>query len=172
MGNVGTHLAAENQLLITSAEAMDQSRSKNSSSGWNAGLAIEFGQGGTSMGVTAGANLGKGHANADSLSHRHSHIGSLGSLTSLSAGGSTTLAGAQVFGEEVHVKTPNLIIQSVQDTATYEGKQQEMGGQITVGYGVSGSANFSRSSINADYASVTEQSGIYAGDGGYQIEVA
>ena len=172
MGNVGTHLAAENQLLITSAEAMDQSRSKNSSSGWNAGLAIEFGQGGTSMGVTVGANLGKGHANADSLSHRHSHIGSLGSLTSLSVGGSTTLAGAQVFGEEVHVKTPNLIIQSVQDTATYEGKQQEMGGQITVGYGVSGSANFSRSSINADYASVTEQSGIYAGDGGYQIEVA
>ena len=83
-----------------------------------------------------------------------------------------SVAGAQVFGEEVHVKTPNLIIQSVQDTATYEGKQQNLGGQITVGYGVSGSANFSRSSINADYASVTEQSGIYAGDGGYQIEVA
>ena len=98
--------------------------------------------------------------------------GSLGSLTSLSAGGSTTLAGAQVFGEKVQVKTPTLTIQSVQDTATYEGKQQNLGGQITVGYGVSGSANYHRSSLTADYASVTEQSGIYAGDGGYQIEVA
>ncbi|WP_210394318.1 hemagglutinin repeat-containing protein, partial [Oligella sp. HMSC05A10] len=82
------------------------------------------------------------------------------------------MAGAQVFGEKVHVRTPTLTIQSVQDTATYEGKQQNLGGQMTVGYGVSGSANYNRSSLNADYASVTEQSGIYAGDGGYQIEVA
>ena len=82
------------------------------------------------------------------------------------------MAGAQVFGEKVQVKTPTLTIQSVQDTATYEGKQQNIGGQLTVGYGVSGSANYHRSSLTADYASVTEQSGIYAGDGGYQIEVA
>ncbi|MDO5679379.1 MAG: hypothetical protein Q4G54_03550 [Pelistega sp.] len=46
-----------------------------------------------------------------------------------------------------------------------------MSGQITIGYGVSGEASFSRSNLNANYASVTEQSGIYAGDKGYQVAV-
>ncbi|QEH09322.1 hypothetical protein FWK45_02350 [Histophilus somni] len=45
-------------------------------------------------------------------------------------------------------------------------------GQVTVGYGFSASANFNQSKINADYASVQEQSGIYAGDEGYQINIA
>ncbi|TEW30345.1 hypothetical protein E3U35_04500 [Histophilus somni] len=45
-------------------------------------------------------------------------------------------------------------------------------GQVTVGYGFSASANFNQSKINADYASVQEQSGIYAGNEGYQINIA
>ncbi|HBO37722.1 MAG TPA: hypothetical protein DD638_03575, partial [Pasteurellaceae bacterium] len=54
---------------------------------------------------------------------------------------------------------------------TYKGKQQNMSAQVTVGYGVSASGSYSQSKMNADYASVTEQSGIYAGDEGYQINV-
>ena len=44
-------------------------------------------------------------------------------------------------------------------------------GSITVGYGVSGSASYSKSKVNADYASVNKQSGIFAGDDGYQINI-
>ena len=44
-------------------------------------------------------------------------------------------------------------------------------GSITVGYGVSGSASYSKSKVNADYASVNEQSGTFTGDDGYQINV-
>lgn len=40
-----------------------------------------------------------------------------------------------------------------------------------VGVGMSGSANFAKSNINSNYASVTEQSGIKAGDGGFQVDV-
>ncbi|ACA31901.1 hypothetical protein HSM_0272 [Histophilus somni 2336] len=59
-----------------------------------------------------------------------------------------------------------------QDTMTYKGKQMNVKGQVTVGYGFSASADFNQSKINADYASVQEQSGIYAGDEGYQINIA
>ena len=43
---------------------------------------------------------------------------------------------------------------------------------MTVGYGFSASGDYSQSKIRADHASVTEQSGIYAGDEGYQIHTA
>lgn len=42
---------------------------------------------------------------------------------------------------------------------------------VIMGYGVSGSASYSKSKVNADYASVNEQSGIFAGEDGYQINV-
>ncbi|MFQ3037742.1 hypothetical protein ACKJOL_01055 [Neisseria cinerea] len=42
---------------------------------------------------------------------------------------------------------------------------------VIMGYGVSGSASYSKSKVNADYASVNEQSGIFAGEDGYQINI-
>lgn len=53
----------------------------------------------------------------------------------------------------------------------YEGKQMNVSGQVTVGYGFSASGSFSQSEVDADYASVQEQSGVFAGDDGYQINV-
>ena len=44
-------------------------------------------------------------------------------------------------------------------------------GQATVGYGASVSASYNQSKMNADYASVQEQSGLFAGDEGYQVNV-
>lgn len=44
-------------------------------------------------------------------------------------------------------------------------------GQVTIGYGFSASGSYSNSNIQSDYASVNEQSGILAGDGGYNITV-
>ncbi|WP_257389038.1 hypothetical protein [Snodgrassella alvi] len=59
----------------------------------------------------------------------------------------------------------------MQDTAKYNSKQQNISGQVTVGYGASASASFSKSKIKTDYAAVTEQSGIIAGDNGYQLNI-
>ena len=64
-----------------------------------------------------------------------------------------------------------MTIESVQDTETYQGKQQNGNVQVTVGYGFSAGGSYSQSKIKADHASVTEQSGIYAGEDGYQIKV-
>ena len=170
-GKAGTTLIADNNINLQSAEQSSTERSNNKSSGWNAGVAVSLGQGGWSLGITAGGNVGKGHGKGDSLIHRHSHIGDKGSRTLIQSGETTTLKGAQVMGQGVQVDAKNLSIQSVQDRETYQSKQQNASAQVTVGYGFSASGDYSQSKIRADHASVTEQSGIYAGEDGYQIKV-
>nr|WP_118780089.1 hemagglutinin repeat-containing protein [Neisseria lactamica] len=170
-GKAGTILIADKQIHLQSAEQSNTERSQNKSAGWNAGAAVSFGQGGWSLGVTAGGNVGKGHGNGDSITHRHSHIGDKGSQTLIQSGVDTTIKGAQVRGKGAQVNAKNLSIQSVQDRETYQSKQQNASAQVTVGYGFSAGGDYSQSKINADYASVNEQSGIFAGEDGYQIKV-
>uniref|UniRef100_UPI00056D8568 hemagglutinin repeat-containing protein n=1 Tax=Stenoxybacter acetivorans TaxID=422441 RepID=UPI00056D8568 len=130
-----------------------------------------YGQSGPAFGITAGGNMGKGYGNGDETSYRSSHIGDSGSQTTLQSGGATNIIGGQIIGKGVQLDATELNIASLQDTATFEGKQQNMSGQVTVGYGASASASYSQSKIKADYASVNEQSGIFAGEDGYQINV-
>ena len=80
------------------------------------------------------------------------------------AAGIPPLKGTQLIGKGVQADTRNLHIESVQDSETYQGKQQNAGAQVTVGYGFSASGSYSQSKVKADHASVTEQSGIYAGE--------
>ncbi|MBW9336880.1 hypothetical protein FEE59_25555, partial [Herbaspirillum sp. RU 5E] len=86
--------------------------------------------------------------------------------------------GAVVSGKQVVMDVGtsghgDLKIASLQDTSTYKSNQQSLGGSISVGMGkMSGSISASRSSVDGNYASVNEQSGIRAGDGGFQINVA
>ncbi|HUG21223.1 MAG TPA: hypothetical protein VMN83_01710, partial [Albitalea sp.] len=71
----------------------------------------------------------------------------------------------------------DLHIQSLQDTSTYDARQQSAGAGVSlcippICYGASSvSVNASKAKVNGDFASVAEQSGIFAGDGGYQIRV-
>ena len=89
----------------------------------------------------------------------------------INAGGDVTLAGSQVKGKRVELDAENLNIESLQDTATYKGKQMNVSGSVTVGYGASVGGSFNKSKINADHASINEQAGIYSGDEGYDINV-
>lgn len=111
------------------------------------------------------------HSNQTKATHRHTRIGSTAGKTIIRSGGDTTLKGAQLIGKGVQADTRNLHIESVQDTETYQSKQQNGNVQVTVGYGFSASGSYSQSKVKADHASVTEQSGIYAGEDGYQIKV-
>lgn len=87
------------------------------------------------------------------------------------------LIGAQVSGHQVVANvgtsgTGNLNIESLQDTEQYKGKQSNTGVSISVpvvGTGWGGSITAGNSKINANYQSVNEQSGIFAGDGSFQI---
>ena len=65
-------------------------------------------------------------------------------------------------------------IESLQDTATYDSKQKNMGFNTDIdiaggGAGSSISVNGGKTDLNADYKGVGEQSGIFTGDGGFDL---
>ena len=169
-GKQGTTLMADNQVNIKATEQNHQERSTNKSSGFNAGVAIKVGSG-VAAGITVGGNYGKGYGNGDETSYVASHVGDSQSKTVINAGGDANLIGSQVKGKRVEVNAQNLNIESLQDTATYKGKQMNVSGSVTAGYGVSAGGSYNKSKVNADHASVNEQAGIYAGDEGYDINV-
>lgn len=169
LGQQGTRLAADNNVNIKAAEQNHIEESKNESAGWNAGVTVSNQ---TGFGVTAGGNLGKGKSNGTDTSYVNSHVGSKDSLTTITSGKTTNIIGGQVQGKGVQIEADNLNVESLQDKATYKSKQQNMSAQVSVG--VSGgnvSGSFSKSNVDANYASVNEQSGVFAGDEGYQIKV-
>ncbi len=75
----------------------------------------------------------------------------------------------------MNLQTHRLINESLQDTATSAEKNQQVGGSAMVGVTptgpVKGNVNYAKSNINSTYASVTEQSAIKAGDGGFTVNV-
>ncbi len=66
-------------------------------------------------------------------------------------------------------KENDLVIANLGLSRVHAVLSRDISGQLTVGAGVSVSGSYSKSNINADYASVNEQSGIMAGDGGYKV---
>ncbi|HHW3825883.1 TPA: polymorphic toxin type 25 domain-containing protein, partial [Raoultella planticola] len=87
----------------------------------------------------------------------------------------TTLTGAQVSGDKVVMDVGrNLTLTSEQDSDRYDSRQQNAsaGGSFTFG-SMSGSAsvNLSKDKMHSNYDSVAEQTGIFAGKGGYDITV-
>ena len=102
------------------------------------------------------------------VTHTGSHVTAQDSLMT-SSGKDTTLVGSQLQGQSVTVKTGgNLHIESVQDSETYRGNRSSAGISLEA---KSGNASYSRGKTTSDYASVTEQAGIYAGDQGYDVDV-
>ena len=169
-GKQGTFLEADNDINITAAEQTHKERSTNKSSGFNAGVAMKVSNGAV-VGATLGGNHGKGYGNGDETTYVASHVGDSQSKTVIQAGGDANIIGSQVKGKRAEVNAQNLNIESLQDTATYKGKQMNVSGSVTVGYGASVGGSFNKSNIHADHASVNEQAGIYAGDEGYDINV-
>ncbi|MGP9513939.1 hypothetical protein ACT3RN_15325, partial [Psychrobacter sp. AOP5-GZ1-6] len=67
-----------------------------------------------------------------------------------------------------------MTIESLQDTATYDSDQKNMGFSADIdiaggGAGSSLSVNGGKTNVNADYQAVGEQSGIFTGDGGLDL---
>ncbi len=170
-GKKGTILIADDAISLAAAAQTYKERSKNSSAGGKIGVSAGYENGSAAIGITVGANVGKGHGKGDETRYEYTHVGDRNSRTVLHSGGATTLKGAQVAGSQVVLKASDLSIESLQDTSTYKGKQLNAKGEVTIGYGASGSGSASKSKISADYASVNALSGIFAQDLGYQIDV-
>ncbi|WP_201782460.1 hemagglutinin repeat-containing protein, partial [Amantichitinum ursilacus] len=168
-GNVLLKADGTVNLLAASNSNEQHSDSSNQSAG--VGVAITYGKNGFAAGITANAALGKGGSDGTDQSWTNSHI-SAGKTVGIDSGGDTNIKGAVVSGNQVVANVGgDLNIESLQDTHKYGSKDQQVSGSVTVGYGFSASANASQQKMNSDYASVTEQSGIKAGDGGFQVNV-
>lgn len=98
-----------------------------------------------------------------------------GNQVTINSGRDTTLAGAQVNGNQVTADVGrDLTITSTQDSDHYDSKQNSVSGGVGYTFGAgtaSASINASRDRMKSDYDSVQEQSGIFAGDGGFDITV-
>ena len=163
-------IKADNKIDLLAAQNTSEQHSKDSSSSASIGIGISLGKE-NRLGFTASASVSKGNADGKDTNYSATQVTG-GSSVTLQSGGDTTLGGAVVTAPKVVADIGgNLKIESLQDTAKFDSKSQSMGGSVTVGYGAGGSANFSQSKVNADYAAVGEQAGIRAGDGGFQVSV-
>lgn len=166
-------LVAQNDLLLDAASNNTQQTSKNNSSGWNVGVHISLGQE-TGIGVSASGYQSKGTADGKSTEYVNTRVNASDGL-SLSSGRDTFISGAQVLGEKITAEVGrDLTITSLQDTDEYHSQQKSVSGGVSFTFGsMTGSASLSinKSKTDSDYASVGEQSGLFAGDKGFDITV-
>ncbi|EEV88188.1 Uncharacterised protein [Cardiobacterium hominis] len=172
-GKMGTHLKAEHQINLYAASEEHHENNYNQNYNAAAGVAARAGKNGVALGVTAEGGEGKGYSQANSNRWRGSHIGDADSQTTLQSGEATTLSGSQAIGKGVQIQASALNIESLQDTSDYKGRQEYKGAGGTAGWGYhSGSMDYSRSKLQGDATLVNRQAGVYAGDDGFQIDVA
>jgi filamentous hemagglutinin len=167
-------LNAARDVNLVSAENTSQLEGKNESKGGSVGVSIGAGQGGWGISVSASANKGKGSETGNGVTHTESTLNA-GNNLNITSGRDTTLTGAQVSGEKVTMDVGrNLTLTSEQDSDNYDAKQQNAsaGGSFTFGSMTgSGSVNLSRDKMHSTYDSVQEQTGVFAGKGGFDITV-
>ncbi|MEB5974308.1 hemagglutinin repeat-containing protein [Pantoea dispersa] len=165
---------------IALSSATDSSSQKSSSGGSKYGVGVGFGLGGSQNGfsIELAASQNSANGNGSSITHHNSEVNAAGDLR-VKAGEDVTLNGANLNGHHVDLDAGrNLEIASQQDRASYDSQQSSSGFSASIcvppicaGVPVQGSASMSGSKLYNDFDSVQQQSGISAGDGGYNIYV-
>ncbi|KQQ37542.1 hypothetical protein ASF61_22370 [Duganella sp. Leaf126] len=164
-------LQADNNINLLAAQDTESQHSTSSSMSASAGVAATVSTSGTSFGITASVSASKGHEDGSGTTQLNTHI-KAGDKLEITSGGDTTIKGAVANANQVIAAVNgNLNLESLQDLAKFDSKSQSISVSGTVGFGASVSGSYSQSKIHNDYASVQEQSGIRAGDGGFQLKV-
>ncbi|WP_459204712.1 hemagglutinin repeat-containing protein [Ralstonia pseudosolanacearum] len=169
-------LNAEGSVNLQAGQSTSSQHSTNS--GASASIGISIGMGSQNgIAFTAGVSGNRGRANGDSSVWTNTHV-TAGDTLTIRSGGDTTLKGAVASGRQVIADVGgNLNVESLQNTDHYDSKQQSAGVSVSICvppicYGASSvSGNVSQNKLNSDYSGVMEQSGIKAGDGGFQVGV-
>jgi filamentous hemagglutinin len=170
-----TSLSATKDVNILASADTESNRSSNKSSSTSVGVSIGVdAKGGVGLSLDIAASRGKGQANSDSTTYNNSHV-SAGNAVNITSGADTNVIGGNVKANQVTANVGgNLNVESLQDTATSQASQKTTGVSMSIPIvGTGGSASFSQSkqNSNSNYASVNEQSGIKAGEGGFTINV-
>lgn len=170
-------LKSEGQVDLLAATNTSAQHSKNSSGGVSVGVGFALGGDANGFTIDISASAARGKADGTDETHSNTHVAAGKTLT-VQSGTDTTLKGAVASGSQVVASVGgNLNLESLQDTTTFDSKQESAGFSVSlcippICYGSgSYSANYAKAGVKGDFASVTEQTGIKAGDGGFQVNV-
>ncbi|WP_241055360.1 hemagglutinin repeat-containing protein, partial [Achromobacter xylosoxidans] len=169
-------LAATNDLMLQSQAETSTEVSTSKNSGWKVGVGIGVSDSGSGGGINvfASGHAGGGKAHGNGTTHRETQVIARDNLALLS-GQDTLLEGAQARADRIRADIGrNLTLASQQDSDRYDARQKQVnaGGSFSFG-SMTGNAYLGASvgKTKSNYDSVVEQTGLYAGAGGYDIHV-
>ncbi|WP_240947140.1 hemagglutinin repeat-containing protein [Dickeya zeae] len=179
---VGSQLKAANNVDLNAAHAINLLSARNtesltgsnSSSGGNIGVSFGLSNSGAGFSVFANVNAAKGREMGSGNSWSETTVDA-GQRVGLTSGGDTRLIGAQVSGDRIVADVGgDLLLASQQDNNRYDSRQTSVsaGGSFTFGSMTgSGYLSASQDKMHSSYDSVQQQTGLFAGQGGYDIHV-
>ena len=168
-------LDAARDITLDAAANTQLTTGSNSSKGGSLGVGITAGPNGAGFTVSASGNAAKGGEKGNGTEWSETTLDAGGNL-SLTSGRDALLQGAQVNGDKVTADIGrDLTLSSLQDSNDYNSKQQSLSGGLSYTFGAGGgpgvNISYSRDKIKSNYDSVQEQTGIFAGKGGFDITV-
>ncbi|PST17643.1 hypothetical protein C7U61_18650 [Rhizobium sp. JAB6] len=161
-------ISAAGNVDLESVQATNDSKSSSKSGSVSVGIGASIDANGNifNAGPTANAAYGSGKQVASSVTQINTNVSGTNTVTVVSDD-TLTLAGGVLSGKTVNAIAANgIVIESRQDTASYDEKSKSAQLGISSG-GISGGYN--QGTITGDYANVSQQSGIFAGSGGYHV---
>ncbi|PHN57068.1 hypothetical protein AO268_24130, partial [Pseudomonas sp. ICMP 8385] len=171
-----TTLVAKNDIILESAQNTTERKNDSKNDKTSIGASFNIGeQNGFTLDL--GAQIAKNMGSGSSVTQVNSTL-ETGALV-LNSGQDTTLAGAQVRADSIKADIGgDLNIASRQDIDTQKSKQSSAGAGASIcvppfcyGTTVAASGSVAAGDMNSDYKAVTDQTGLYAGQGGYDINV-
>ncbi len=169
-----TLLSAQNDILLSGAGNTQQISGKNSSSGGGVGVGIGVGSGGWGISVFANGNSAHGKEKGNGTDWTETTIDS-GNTVTINSGRDTVLDGALVNGNKIIADVGrDLLMSSQQDNNDYDSKQTSVAADGSFTFGSmtgSGYISANQDKMKSRFDSVAEQTGLYAGNGGFDITV-
>ncbi len=169
------NLKSDGDINLLSAQNTATQNGTNGNSGASIGIGFSVGQQ-NGFTLDLAANKGMGKSDGRDVTQTNTQL-KAGNKATLDSGSDTNLKGAVVTANQVQANVGgDLNLSSVQDTSKFSSKQIDASVGVSICippfcYGVSGTASLNQQKMNSDYASVSEQTGIKAGDDGFQVDV-
>ena len=164
------NLDSAKNIILESGQSQQKADGKNSNAGLSVGVGASVGAQ-TGVYVYGEAGWGQGSNHLDSNTHNQTTLQS--DQINIKSKGDTTLNGAQAIANRIDADVGGkLSIISAQDRVDQDTKQTSIGGRVQASLGTAWQASGNLSSSNASGSSngVDQQSGLFAGEGGYHVK--
>ncbi|WP_395757240.1 hemagglutinin repeat-containing protein [Achromobacter sp. EB05] len=170
-------LDADGNIQLRAAQNTFEQNTKNKSSSASVGIGVSAdSENGAGVMVTIGVSGARGRADGKDTRWTYADV-SAGNVLALRSGADTSLIGATGRADRIIASVgKDLRLETLQDASTYDAKQQSIGVKANIcvyGYCKSSvSGHVAQGRMNSDFRSASEQAGLKAGDGGFQLDIA